>query len=84
MKNKLNINWRFAAVLFFVAAGLIIITHSFFISLGIMLLLFVIDHFAQVYDERRKLKKMMRDFDEKHGIQHQASADKASQPRNHD
>lgn len=56
MRIKTKINWKLAILFLVVTGGLIFITHSFLMSLGILLLLFVGDHFAQEFDERRKRK----------------------------
>lgn len=54
---KSFVNWKFAVVFLCIAGGLVYITHSFWISLGIMLLLFVIDNFIQSWQYRHDHKK---------------------------
>ena len=49
---KLNINWKRFLVFFIVIDGIYMLTKSFWMTLGIVLLLFVIDHFLKAYDER--------------------------------
>lgn len=49
---KLNINWKRFLVFFIVIGGIYMLTKSFWMTLGIVLLLFVIDHFLKEYDER--------------------------------
>ncbi len=49
---KLNINWKRFLVFFIVIGGIYMLTKSFWMTLGIVLLLFVIDHFLKAYDER--------------------------------
>ena len=61
MKNKLNIDWKKALIFFLVSAGLIYLTKSFWMSLGIILLLFVVDGLLANWDYRRKTRKI---FDE--------------------
>lgn len=53
---KVKFNWMHLIVIVLVAGGLILITKSFFMSLGIMLLLFVADYFLRMYDERHGKK----------------------------
>jgi hypothetical protein len=50
------VNWKFFILFFIVAGGLYLITDSFWMSLGIILLLFVADHFIAEYEDRRKRK----------------------------
>jgi hypothetical protein len=63
---KLNFDWKKALVFLIVVGGLIYITkvvlgfsstNSFLTTLGVLLILFVGDHFAQVLDEKLKEKK---------------------------
>lgn len=51
---KANINWKRILLMLFVCGGLILITHSFFMSLGIMLVLFVVDYLLADYDQRHR------------------------------
>ncbi len=62
---KLNIDWKKGLVFLIVVGGLIYITkaelgmtttNSFLTTLGVLLLLFVGDHFAQEIDEKLKRK----------------------------
>ena len=43
MIKKLHLNWQKIAVFLLICAGLVFLTHSFWMSLGIMMLLFVVD-----------------------------------------
>lgn len=52
MKQKLD--WRLIILFLLICAGLYIITESFLMSLGILLLLFVADHFVQELQERKR------------------------------
>jgi len=54
---KQIINWKFCVIFFIIAGGLYLITDSFWLSLAIILLLFVADHFVSEYTDRRKGKK---------------------------
>ena len=52
MKDFLN--WKRLLLLAFVAAGLYILTRSEWITLGILFVLLVIDHFLAKYDEKQR------------------------------
>ena len=52
MKDSLN--WKRLLLLAFVAAGLYILTKSEWITLGILFVLLVIDHFLAKYDEKQR------------------------------
>ena len=52
-----QINWKKFLVYFFVIAGLYLITKSFWMTLGIILLLFVIDYLLGEYDRRRQRRE---------------------------
>lgn len=52
MKDFLN--WKRLLLLAFVAAGLYILTKSEWITLGILFVLLVIDHFLAKYDEKQR------------------------------
>lgn len=63
---KTNIDWKKALVFFIVVGGLIFITkvelgftttNSFLTTLGVLLILFVGDHFAQQIDDKMKKNK---------------------------
>lgn len=63
--KQLNIDWKKALVFFIVIGGLMYITrvalhmtltNSFLTTLGILLILFVGDYFAQQIDDKRKRK----------------------------
>lgn len=51
---KTKINWKLFALLFIVCAGIYFLTRSFWMSLGILLLLFVIDGLLADYDRKRR------------------------------
>lgn len=51
---KTKINWKLFALLFIVCAGIYFLTRSFWMSLGILLLLFVIDGLLADYDRKQR------------------------------
>jgi len=51
---KLKINWKKVLLFVIISGGLIYLTKSFLMSLGILLILFVIDGFLRDYDEKHK------------------------------
>lgn len=68
---KTNIDWKKAIVFLIVIGGLIYITkvelgmtstNSFLTTLGVLLVLFVGDHFAQQIDEWLKRKERMKNL----------------------
>ena len=54
MKDFLN--WKRLLLLAFVAAGLYILTKNEWITLGIVFVLLVIDHFLAKFDEKQRNK----------------------------
>lgn len=62
MKLKLHIDWKKAVVYLVVAAGLIYLTRSLLMSLGIMLLLIVADHLLADWDDTRRRKRETREW----------------------
>ena len=54
MKDLLN--WKRLLLLAFVAAGLYILTKNEWITLGILFVLLVIDHFLAKFDEKQRNK----------------------------
>ncbi len=56
------IDWKKFLVFFLVAAGLVFLTRSFMMSLGIFILLLVGDHFLAEYEERKRVKKEIDDI----------------------
>ena len=59
---KMKINWKKFLLFFVVIGGLLLITKSFWMTLGIVLLLFVVDHFLQEYDEKQAAKRKGKDI----------------------
>jgi hypothetical protein len=49
---KIHFNWKRFLLFFFVIGAILYLTKSFWMTLGIILLLFVIDHFLKLWDER--------------------------------
>lgn len=62
MKDYLN--WKRLLLLAFVAAGLYILTKSEWITLGILFVLLVIDHFLAKYDEKQRNKYEQNEQDQ--------------------
>lgn len=50
------LNWKRLLLLAFVAAGLYILTKNEWITLGILFVLLVIDHFLAKFDEKQRNK----------------------------
>ena len=66
MKPKLQLDWKKALIFLLVSAGLIYITKSILMSIGIVLLLFVIDSLLADWEYRRKTKKIFDELRERH------------------
>ena len=74
MKVKLHVNWKKELVFLFISAGLIYLTYSFtrsysrslLMSIGILLLLFVIDALLANYEYRRQTKALFDDLRREH------------------
>ena len=64
MKPKFRIDWKKALVFLIVSAVLSVITGSFTMSLGILLLLFVADYLLADWADTRKRKREWREFEE--------------------
>ncbi len=50
----MKVNWKHILVIVIIAGCLVYMTRSFFMSLGIIMLLFVVDYFLQKYDNKHK------------------------------
>lgn len=65
---KIKINWKVFAIVFIVCGGLLYITRSFIMTLGILLVLIVIDGVLKNIDDRRRRKEnneqILRDITE--------------------
>lgn len=66
MKAKLHINWKKIVVFLLVSAGLIYLTRSLLMSIGIVLVLFAIDAIIENYEYRRQTKKIFDDLRREH------------------
>lgn len=66
MKPKLRLDWKKALIFLFVSAGLLYITKSLLMSIGIILLLFVADSLLADWDYRRKTKRIFDDLRSEH------------------
>lgn len=64
MKAKFHIDWKKGLVFLLVSAGLYCLTHSFTMTLGILLLLIVADYLLADWDDTRKRKREWREFEE--------------------
>lgn len=62
MKPKLHLDWKKALLFLVVSAGLIYITKSILMSIGIVLLLFVVDSLLADWEYRRRVKKTFSDL----------------------
>ena len=62
---KLRLNWQKIIIFLLICTGLVFLTHSFWMSLG-MMLLFVVDAIIANYESRRKTKKFFDDLRQEH------------------
>ncbi|MGI6222956.1 MAG: hypothetical protein ACOYJG_05045 [Prevotella sp.] len=69
---KFHIDWIKLLVFFLAAGGLILITGSFFMALGIMLLLLLADSLIAQWQHRKQFEKDLKDIlDKKDKEQHE-------------
>lgn len=54
LMKKIKLDWKHTLFFFLLMGGIYYLTESFMMSLGIMLLLFVLDYFLQILDEKLK------------------------------
>ena len=66
MKPKLHLDWKKALIFLLVSAGLIYITKSALMSIGIILLLFVADSLLADWEYRRKTKRIFDEIRKEH------------------
>ena len=59
---KYQVDWIKVIVFFLVAGGLILITGSFLMSLGILLLLLIIDGFIQQWQNKKEFEKKWKEL----------------------
>ncbi len=76
MKPKLHLDWKKALLFVLVSGGLIYITKSIWMSIGIVLLLFVIDSLLADWEYRRKTKKIFDELRKKHEEEEKKKASK--------
>ena len=62
MKVKLHVNWKKVIVFLLISAGLIFLTHSLLMSIGIVLLLSVVDALLANYEYRKQTKALFDDL----------------------
>lgn len=55
---KIKLNWKMFLIFFVVCGGLLYLTRSFPMTLGILLVLFVIDGVLKNIDDKRRRKKI--------------------------
>ncbi|WP_044070158.1 hypothetical protein [Hoylesella loescheii] len=61
---KIRINWKRILVLLLVSAGLVYITKSFLMSLGIFFLLFAADSMLARYEEDRRRRRQREEHEQ--------------------
>lgn len=66
MKAKLHVNWKKVVLFLLISAGLIFLTHSLLMSIGILLLLFVVDALLANYEYRKQTKALFDDLRREH------------------
>lgn len=66
MKPKLHIDWKKVLLFLLVSAGLIYITRSLLMSMGIVLLLFVVDSLLADREYRRRTRRLFDDLRRRH------------------
>ncbi|KXB39987.1 hypothetical protein HMPREF1870_01812 [Bacteroidales bacterium KA00344] len=66
MKPKLHLDWKKALIFLLISAGLIYITKSILMSIGIILLLFVADSLLADWEYRRNTKRIFDDIRKEH------------------
>ena len=57
MKLKIQIKWMRFLLFFVVIFGIYHLTQSFWMTLGIILLLFVVDNFLKEYDDKKRRER---------------------------
>lgn len=66
MKLKLHLNWKKIVLFLLVSAGLIYLTQSLLMSIGIVMILFVIDALIANYEYRQQTRKLFEDLRREH------------------
>jgi hypothetical protein len=62
MKFKIRLDWKKAAIFLSVSAGLLYLTHSALMSIGIMMLLFVVDALIVNYEYRQQTRRFFEEL----------------------
>lgn len=58
---KIKIDWKKFLLFAVISFGLVVVTESLWMSAGILLLLFVVDHFIVMWEMKRKRNKECND-----------------------
>lgn len=66
MKVKLHLNWKKIVLFLLVSAGLIFLTHSLLMSIGIVMILFVADALIANYEYRQQTHRLFEDIRREH------------------
>lgn len=74
MKAKIRLNWKKIVLFLLVSAGLVYLTRSVLMSLGILLLLFAADALIANYEYRQRTKKLFEDLRRENDVQHKPQA----------
>ena len=62
MKFKIRLDWKKAAIFLLVSAGLLYLTRSALMSIGIMMLLFVVDALIANYEYRQQTRRFFEEL----------------------
>ena len=62
MKFKIRLDWKKAAIFLLVSAGLLYLTRSALMSIGIMMLLFVVDTLIMNYEYRQQTRRFFEEL----------------------
>lgn len=69
MKLKLRLNWKKILLFLLLSAGLIYLTRSLLMSIGIMMLLFVIDALLANYEYRKNTDRLFAELKQRREAQ---------------
>lgn len=62
MKFKIRLDWKKAAIFLLVSTGLLYLTRSALMSIGIMMLLFVVDALIVNYEYRQQTRRFFEEL----------------------
>lgn len=62
MKFKIRLDWKKAAIFLLLSAGLLYLTRSALMSIGIMMLLFVVDALIVNYEYRQQTRRFFEEL----------------------